>query len=1001
MDVVDITKELFSNIEESIQVVRTCRDDIEGRTEALSHRTARLAREQSLIKQTLDSMKDRIANVQASETVSARLKSSKWTELLACQQKQKLLFVNTKHSNSSTNVSLVGPSNNRNIVKSTFVSPFLSAVTLARDNEGRFVFTDPPEIDTSLLLNCELNQMLTRLDSSVAFLKEHWDSFGAHKYLIDSEGLRNSILLSITRLLQSNLSLAEQQAKSAANGLFDSVTGEKIPPARRMQMVHDRILTTLEPLRPATIVVCSRLTEARRKKDNTAETLYDTALEKMENLYLGCRFKLVAELLKENIGSFLEIYRGATCFKACIEITLHACRLELLAFRDFFLESARSSEDTIKKGINFLMQICYSTLLNRLNQQSTSIAAADAGANPTSANARDPGLSLSELREIADFLSFDILEPAGLIKTVSTPSTSTPVLPPPPSSSQLILLSSLSRLHKDVQTKLLTSAQTLIHRRLTSKYIPPAIEFSKGIYPWCLLPSGVSLPSELRFAPSPFPAKILPTCWQPHQGVCNAMEVTSSVLAQVFGVIEPIAFQSLAVDVIIQTIKALQATGMSVGSSPPAHAVVMSPSSTSHTAETVNRNLLAHAPWLHQCLFEIKHLLLLRRSISVIDVDLVRANVRLDILNATRSLWSMLRGDEGSRLGFLNSATMMTTTIRDSLSSFFSNRINNSSSHQQLEDNNTNEEEDGRRLLENTLKKTCERFVAELSSALLSPLVKISSFSSDILKKRAPQLNLPTAATPQELSANSPSSSSVTPPVLMTSPREPISPEMITLIRQHIDEFCELISSQIPQVLFLCRLYVEPDTCAPIGIPFATSASTPSLAAPPSISHHHNSRYADNMHDTSANSNLLGTSVSTSEAGPSNIAVSFNSANQSNNMSQQVNAGPLEKADDDDLAGSVFGGRSSIMNSVRNGMAGKTKKSGGVLWLFKPVSVTVMESIRQVSRVLHVDLFLTEEDLESIGWKRVENTTSMLVAVIDSIRTIRCHLVQQQQQSQQ
>eukprot|EP00388_Colpodella_angusta_P005502 GDKJ01016984.1.p1 GENE.GDKJ01016984.1~~GDKJ01016984.1.p1 ORF type:complete len:1084 (+),score=279.93 GDKJ01016984.1:141-3392(+) len=1025
-DLLNELKNSFSEIEDSVRVIKTCRDEIDSRTEILSLRTNKLSREKKIIEQTQETMKNRISNIQASESVSSRLRSAKWSDLLSLKhttpslnhfltqsvlrQVETALYPSSLLQNFNSQKQQVFPYNASGV---GVWSPLLESMTTARNSEGCLVIREPlgfipydknsassdakSKLFTSNSSNsgsnnscdffehrCEFLEMLQKLDASISFLSSSPASSSAKNEALQ---LRRVAVSSFIRVVHSTLQLADQQAKQAMELPPSSPSSPS--PMAKLLTIHERLLTTLSPLRPGLLSLSSRWSISTLARVEDAVECYDTALEKIETMYCAMRFRYTAALLKkaledtnklkinsfannsnENLGKSKDSTNvsisGIALLKvrSMIESCMHSVNLEIDAFK--FLFGQRKGDSTIRKEVAQLMQLTIDAQKSLLSSpHSTSLDAHNPLLSSSSnlASGASAESQLSTLIEISEFFNSELLEPNGMVYSRSqsdrrhshSPANDRNrlVLPPPVESLNLILLSGIADFNKNfISHHILELNQSIMSSKFT-KFQHPGIEFSNGIYPWCLIPPGVSLPSVIGFAPSPFPPLSLmhppsashPLIWHPLQGVSPVLELIPSTLGALQSALSDEDFKAVTANCMGQVLAIIQNFGEAIEKSPPSHKLLK---------DSVNSSSrLCLEPRLHRRLFEIKHLLLLRRAVSNLDTSVAKTRVRLDHISAnSRTFWHQIFGERAANL----------------LSSSLLSLISSSLFFKKKETSNVVASLPPQALLESSLKISCESLVEFLTMGLLGPLVHLTSTANSIA------LRMKKKQSGEKEQSNVPESSAQ------------ITQEELDTLKKDIDEFYRLLIVDIPQLLFMCRLYVEPDMCLPHHVLFTRPHATTSKLS--------NSRSARE--------------VAAEERDPSSSPANLDSHTNRRKTSQMTGEGVSRLLSDEgeglrsaslndndmDLAGSVFDGDASGgPSSCASQQMKKRKKGGGVLWLLKPVSQTLADMIKQLGRLLLVDLFLTEKQLIDIGWtSKVERANNLVVGLVDSVRSLKCEL---------
>mmetsp|Transcript_28655 Transcript_28655/g.90418 ORF Transcript_28655/g.90418 Transcript_28655/m.90418 type:complete len:874 (+) Transcript_28655:93-2714(+) len=384
---------------------------------------------------------------------------------------------------------------------------------------------------------------LDQLDGSIAFLESHPDFCQAQAYSHQFEHLRNRACISIRSVLQKSLekslSQVEQQLRErTADGSVDT------------QVLYTRFRAAALNYRPLMSLLHRRM--------EVHET-YAVTLEELEGFYVTLRIRLVAVPVTLHLQSVLhkdfEMSQLAPATRQASTYILDISHFERQCFEAYF--EPRQPQEALRTLLEAVADVFYKILR-------PVVLSCD---------------SVDWLREMADCLQMDILEPHQQAKGSSDP---------------VPVLAVVFRLHKDVQEKLIYRVETYIRQDIKGYQISPA----DLNYPGILLSVDPTASREQDGGT----AADLQHGWFP------TMQRTLSILAKIYRVLEMSTFQGLAQEAVDLCMASLKQASQLLA----------------HRQLPDRSNALAPlVQMMDSQLFLVKHLLILREQVAAFECDLV------------------------------------------------------------------------------------------------------------------------------------------------------------------------------------------------------------------------------------------------------------------------------------------------------------------------------------------------------------------------------------------
>ncbi|CAK9101651.1 unnamed protein product [Durusdinium trenchii] len=385
----------------------------------------------------------------------------------------------------------------------------------------------------------EFASVLDQIDGSIEFLEAHPDFCQAQPYTHQFEHLRNRACLAlrstVTRSLEKSLAQVEQQMKEG-----DSV---------QTQVFYNRFKAAATSYRPLLSLLHQRV--------DIHET-YTVTLEELEGFFVHLRLKLLSLPVSTHLQSIvhkdLEMSQLAPATRQASAYILEISQLERQCFEAYF--ELRQPQEALRSLMETIADIFYQTMRPLV----------------LACN------SIDSLREIADCLQMDVLEPQRR------------------SSDGLVsFLGVVYRLHKDVQEKLIYRVEMYIRDDIKG-YVPSSSDMD---YPSMLY----SCDSEANQDPDPMLGEF-------RKGWFPSLPRTLSILAKIYRVLEMSTFQGIAqeaVDLCMHTLK--EASQVLARRSLPSSSELQA--------------VLPLVQMMDSQLFLVKHLLLLREQVAAFECELV------------------------------------------------------------------------------------------------------------------------------------------------------------------------------------------------------------------------------------------------------------------------------------------------------------------------------------------------------------------------------------------
>ncbi|CAJ1349489.1 unnamed protein product [Effrenium voratum] len=384
----------------------------------------------------------------------------------------------------------------------------------------------------------EFASVLDQIDGSITFLEAHPDFCQAQAYTHQFEHLRNRACLALRSTLQRSL---EKSATQVEHQLKEGATVQT-------QVFYTRFKAAAGNFRPLLVLLHQRV--------DVHET-YAVTLEELEGFFVHLRLKLltlpVSTHLQSMVHQELERSQLAPATRQASAYILEISQLERQLFEAYF--ELRQPQEALRTLLETVADIFYQTMRPL-------VLTCD---------------SIDSLREIADCLQMDVMEPRQRSK------------------SELVsFLGVVYRLHKDVQEKLIYRVEMYIRDNIKG-YVPSSADLD---YPAILYAEkGDQDAAEHMGAPG--------SGWYP------SLPRTLSILAKIYRVLEMSTFQGMAqeaVDLCMHTLK--QA----------------SESLARRALPRCDESLQAVLPLVQMMdsqLFLVKHLLLLREQVAAFECELV------------------------------------------------------------------------------------------------------------------------------------------------------------------------------------------------------------------------------------------------------------------------------------------------------------------------------------------------------------------------------------------
>jgi len=403
----------------------------------------------------------------------------------------------------------------------------------------------------------DFGTMLDQLDGSIGFLEAHYDFCQAQAYLHQFEHLRNRACISIRsvvqKALEKSMSQVEQQLHDRArDGHVDT------------QVFYTRFRAAALNYKP--------LMGMLHKRVDVHET-YAATLEELEQFYAHLRIRLVSGPVTLHLQSMLHKELAANQLapvtREASKYILDISHFERQCFEAYF--EMRQPQETLRTLLEAIADIFYKAL------RPVVLASA----------------SIDSLREMADCLQMDILEP-------NQQSSRTSDLMP--------VLKVVFWLHKDVQERLIFRIQTYIKDEIRGYVVSSADLDYPGIL-FAIDPGGAGEQQAILGANADTAGEAaIPSVREFQRGWFPTMQRTLGILAKIYRVLEMSTFQGLAqeaVDICITSLK--NASSLLAQRSLPQGHEVLGP-----FVQTIDCQL-----------FLIKHLLILREQVAAFECDLV------------------------------------------------------------------------------------------------------------------------------------------------------------------------------------------------------------------------------------------------------------------------------------------------------------------------------------------------------------------------------------------
>lgn len=405
--------------------------------------------------------------------------------------------------------------------------------------------------------------VLDQLDGSIAFLEAHDDFCQAQAYLHQFEHLRNRACLSIRSALQKSLEKSMAQVESQ---LRDKARDGSV----ETQVFYTRFRAAALNYKP--------LMQLLYKRTDVHET-YSVTLEELEAFYVHLRVRLISSPVTVQLQTILhrelEMSQLAPATRQASTYILDISHFERQCFESYF--EVRRPQEALRALLETVADIFYKTL------------------RPVVLSCG----SMDSLREIADCLQMDILEP-------HQQSSRSDLMP---------VLSVVFRLLKDVQEKLIFRVQTYIRDEIMGYQVRD----SDLNYPSVLFgndPGGAVVAAEPPLPPSAAEATF-------QRGWFPTMQRTLGVLSKIYRVLEMSTFQGLAQEAVDICVASLRQASRLLSQRP---------------LPDRNNALGPLVQMMDAQLFLVKHLLILREQVAAFECDLVASEKYFDFSNVWEAL---------------------------------------------------------------------------------------------------------------------------------------------------------------------------------------------------------------------------------------------------------------------------------------------------------------------------------------------------------------------------
>lgn len=406
----------------------------------------------------------------------------------------------------------------------------------------------------------EFTGVLDQLDGSIAFLETHHDFCQAQAYLHQFEHLRNRACISLRsalqRSLEKSLAQVEQQLKEKASGA-----------AVDTQVFYTRFRAAALNYKPLMTLLHKRM--------DVHET-YAVTLEELEAFYVHQRIRLVTAPVTVHLQTLLhrqlEQVQLAPATRQASSYILDVSHFEKQTFEAYF--ELRQPQESLRMLLETVADIFYKAVR-------PVVIACD---------------SIDSLREMADCLQMDILEPhQHQQKQTGKAGEMVPVM------------SVVYRLHKDVQERLIFCVENYIRHEIRL--------FQAGAqdldYPSVLFESEPGTDAAANVGGAA--AFMLQKGWYPTLGR------TLTILEKIYRVLEMSTFQGLAQEAVDLCIASLKKASNALAKK--------APSGGQQVAQSIDAQL-----------FLVRHLLALRERVAAFECDLVVSEKHFNFSNVWEAL---------------------------------------------------------------------------------------------------------------------------------------------------------------------------------------------------------------------------------------------------------------------------------------------------------------------------------------------------------------------------
>lgn len=411
--------------------------------------------------------------------------------------------------------------------------------------------------------------VLDQLDGSISFLESHQGFSQAQQYLHQFEHLRSRACISVRSMLQRSLekstAMVEQQLRAAPDG--------ELPDT---QVFYTRFRAAAVNHKPSMALLAKRV---------DAHEAYSSTLEELEAFYVHMRIRLVSAPVTTYLNDTLDSNLGpgtlAPAVRRASSYMMDICAFERQCFEAYFV--IRQPQEALRTLLDTISNIFYKALR-------PIIIGSD---------------SIDCLREIADCLHMDVLEP-------HKPESKTDMVP---------ALATVYRLLKDVQERLIFIVESYIRDNIKGYQVTVAdLDYPNLLFTSAPNEKAQRGEEDADIIAARSSSAGLGDGWFP------PLRKTLAILERIYRVLEMSTFQGLAqeaVDLCVVTLK----TASDVLSTRQVG-----------TRQSQPQALLALTKTVDSQLFMVRHLLALRERIAAFECDLVVSQTYFEFSNVWEAL---------------------------------------------------------------------------------------------------------------------------------------------------------------------------------------------------------------------------------------------------------------------------------------------------------------------------------------------------------------------------